>query len=156
MMDLNSNADVYVPDGSVVESALKRVTHLAIASHADDIEIMAVDGVLKCFDQRRPTFCGVVCTDGAGSVTANNYSETSREELVAIRKQEQRSAALIGRYSVVIQLGFRSDQVVGNQNRALVEDIKAIIRAARPKVIYTHNPVDKHRTHLAIFNAASI
>ena len=38
----NPTADVYVPDPSFSpEEALRRVTHLCVAAHQDDIEIMA-------------------------------------------------------------------------------------------------------------------
>ena len=45
------NAQLFVPDGLPDEQALQRTTHMAIAAHQDDIEIMAIDGILKCFQQ---------------------------------------------------------------------------------------------------------
>ena len=45
-------AEIFVPDGFPAEEALKRTTHMAISAHQDDIEIMAYDGVLKCFQQK--------------------------------------------------------------------------------------------------------
>ena len=40
-----SGAEIFIPDGVSVEEALIRTTHMAIAAHQDDIEIMAMDGV---------------------------------------------------------------------------------------------------------------
>ncbi|MGA2869512.1 MAG: PIG-L family deacetylase, partial [Verrucomicrobiota bacterium] len=33
---------------------------------------------------------------------------------------------------------------------ALKNDLKEILKAAKPEVIYTHNPADKHETHLGV------
>ena len=34
-------AEIYIPDGMPAEQALARTTHLCLAAHQDDIEIMA-------------------------------------------------------------------------------------------------------------------
>ena len=49
----NSNTDFFVPDGASPEAALARTTHLCIAAHQDDIEIMAYHGIAECFGQSR-------------------------------------------------------------------------------------------------------
>jgi LmbE family N-acetylglucosaminyl deacetylase len=36
----------------------------------------------------------------------------------------------------------------------LKEDLKDILAAARPEVVYTHNPADKHDTHIGVVIAA--
>ena len=36
----NAGADLFVPDGLEPEAALGRTTHLCIAAHQDDVEIM--------------------------------------------------------------------------------------------------------------------
>ena len=41
------DASVFVPDGLPVEDACRRVTHLGIGAHQDDIEIMAFHGIPK-------------------------------------------------------------------------------------------------------------
>lgn len=46
-----SDAVLYVPDGVAPAAALARTTHLGIGAHQDDLEIMAVDGILKCYDR---------------------------------------------------------------------------------------------------------
>ena len=43
----NSTAEIYVPDGKSVVAALKRVTHLGIGAHQDDLEFMAFHGILE-------------------------------------------------------------------------------------------------------------
>ena len=39
-------AEIYVPDEEPVEQALARTTHLCLAAHQDDIEIMAAQPIL--------------------------------------------------------------------------------------------------------------
>ena len=58
----NPTADVFVPDGLPPQAALARTTHMAIAAHQDDIEIMAAAPILECFQQRDLWFTGVVLT----------------------------------------------------------------------------------------------
>ena len=43
------SAEIFVPDGCSVAEALARTTHLGIAAHQDDLEIMAIDGILRAF-----------------------------------------------------------------------------------------------------------
>jgi hypothetical protein len=57
-------AQLFVPDGLPAEQALSRTTHMAIGAHQDDLEIMAIDGILKCFQQAHKWFTGVVVTNG--------------------------------------------------------------------------------------------
>jgi LmbE family N-acetylglucosaminyl deacetylase len=72
----------------------------------------------------------------------------------AIRIEEQKTAANIGQFSFIAQLGHPSNHVKDSTERAtLVEDIKAIIVASQPDVIYTHNPFDKHATHIGVLLA---
>jgi len=51
----------------------------------------------------------------------------------------------------MIQLGYPSAAVVDPADTRLVADLTKILRIARPEVLYTHNPADKHRTHLGVF-----
>ena len=41
MKFLSSTAEIFVPDGTPMPDALARTTHICIAAHQDDIEIMA-------------------------------------------------------------------------------------------------------------------
>ena len=63
----NADADIFVPDSLDPDPALARTTHLCIAAHQDDIEIMAYHGIAQCFAQKDKWFGGVVVTNGAGS-----------------------------------------------------------------------------------------
>jgi LmbE family N-acetylglucosaminyl deacetylase len=57
----NPGADVFVPDPAAApEEALRRVTHLCVGAHQDDIEIMAQSGISDCFGAPGKAFGGVV------------------------------------------------------------------------------------------------
>lgn len=45
------SAELFVPDGLPPREALARTTHMAVGAHQDDLEIMAVDGILLCFQR---------------------------------------------------------------------------------------------------------
>jgi LmbE family N-acetylglucosaminyl deacetylase len=152
-MDLNSNPDIFIPDGTAVESALSRSTHLGIGAHQDDLEIGMVHGVLDCFGKQDFWFTGITCTDGAGSARSGVYSDYSDDEMKGVREQEQRAAAAVGRYSALYQLGYSSANVKDPKNAALADDLHALLLATSPSVVYTHNPADKHETHVAVFLA---
>lgn len=146
----NPNADLFVPDGTGVEAALKRTTHICFSAHQDDIEIMAYHGVLECFGQTDRWFTGVVVTNGAGSPRAGLYEKYTDEEMQKVRRIEQRKAAFVGEYSCQIQLDYTSAAVKDPNNVAVRDDILSILRTAQPRVVYLHNPADKHDTHVAV------
>ena len=146
----NPAADLFVPDGLEMPAALARSTHLAIAAHQDDLEIMAYHGIAQCFGSREQWFTGVVVTNGAGSPRAGIYRAYSDEEMQQVRRVEQRKAAFVGEYACQVQLGFTSAQVKNPCEQAVVEDLKQIVRMAQPKVVYLHNLADKHDTHVAV------
>jgi LmbE family N-acetylglucosaminyl deacetylase len=89
----NIGAEIYIPDGVSEEVALSRTTHLAISAHQDDIEIMACDGILKCFGKKDEWFLGAVVSNGAGSPRGGLYAEYSDNEMMAVRKAEQKKEA---------------------------------------------------------------
>src|SRR5690242_2709119 len=146
----NAGADLFVPDGLEPEAALGRTTHLCIAAHQDDVEIMAYHGIAQCFGQREKWFSAVVATNGAGSPRSGIYAGYSDDEMQKVRLQEQRKAAYVGEYGFQAQLGFSSAQVKNAGEGAPVEDLKQILLAARPEVVYLHNLADKHDTHIAV------
>jgi LmbE family N-acetylglucosaminyl deacetylase len=146
----NSTADIFVPDGAAPDAALARTTHLCIAAHQDDIEIMAYHGIAQCFGRKDRGFTGVVVTNGAGSARSGIYGEYTDEEMQKVRLVEQRKAAYVGEYACQIQLGFTSSQVKNPKETAVIEDLTAILRAARPEVVYLHNLADKHDTHIGV------
>lgn len=150
-MKLNKkNAIIYVPDNTNVCDALSRTTVLTIAAHQDDIELMAYDAIAKCFQNDKEWFTGVVVTDGAGSARSGLYRNYSNEEMKAVRILEQKKAAFIGEYSAQILLNYTSNEVKIKNNLQVITDLKNIILATKPQVIYTHNLADKHGTHCAV------
>jgi LmbE family N-acetylglucosaminyl deacetylase len=149
-MKLNqATADIFVPDGLPVEEALARTTHLAVGAHQDDLEIMAFDGVLACFQRDDRWFCGVVVTDGRGSPRDDLYAGYTDEEMRAIRRVEQKKAAVVGEYGAQVLLDHSSSAVKDPANEAVVQDLLVLLQATHPDVVYTHNPADKHDTHVA-------
>lgn len=143
----HKGSDFFIPDGLPPAEAITRTTHVGICAHPDDLEIMAYDGILKCFGKK--CFFGVVMTDGAGSPRAGFYKNFTDEEMQKVRKQEQKKAAIVGEYSGVAFLNYPSAELKDPRNSDPKEDLKAILAVARPDVVYTHNPADKHDTHIA-------
>jgi len=144
-------ADVYVPDGRPVSRALSRTTHLCLAAHQDDIEIMAYHGIAECFGRRGGGFTGVVVTDGAGSPRTGRFSKYTDDEMKTVRRDEQRRAAKLGKYSAAIQLAHPSKVVKDARTSIVRADLLAVLEACGAEVVYLHNPADKHDTHVAVF-----
>jgi LmbE family N-acetylglucosaminyl deacetylase len=144
------DAAVFVPDGLAVEEAFRRVTHLGLGAHQDDLEIMAFHGIQKCFGSRELWFGGVTCTDGAGSPRAGEYASFTDADMAALRRREQEKAAVLGNYGVLAQLNYASAEIKDVGTGHLKADLVKVLKAARPEVVYTHNPADKHDTHLAV------
>jgi LmbE family N-acetylglucosaminyl deacetylase len=144
------DAEVNIPDGASEQEGLSRTTHLAISAHQDDIEIMAYSGALECYGQKDKWFSAVVVTNGAGSPRNGLYESYTDEEMMTVRQVEQKRAAYLGDYSACILLNHPSSITKDASARDVIEDIKALILATRPKIIYTHNLADKHDTHVAV------
>lgn len=145
---------MFVPDGKPVADALQRVTHLGIGAHQDDLEFMAFHGILECFADQEKWFGGVTCTNGAGSARSGPYARFTDEQMMAVRRNEQNHAAIIGQYGVMIQLDYPSSAVKSATDPSLKNDLKEILAATRPEVVYTHNLADKHDTHIGVVIAA--
>ena len=145
----NPLSEIYVPDQIPAEQALSRTTHLAIAAHQDDIEIMAYHGILECFGKSDRNFSSATVTNGAGSPRTGLYGDYSDEDMQTVRRREQRKAAYVGDYSAHVFLDYPSAVATDKRDRHVVEDLKQLISAASPEVIYTHNLADKHDTHVA-------
>lgn len=146
----NQRGVFFVPDGTEVKEALARVTHLAIGAHPDDIEFMAWHGILEGLAGQGKFFAGVTATDGGGSSRIGAYASVTDEEMRLIRLQEQKKAAYLGNYAALASLGYTSAQVREQNREDVKNDFKAIIKASRPQVIFTHNLADRHKTHLAV------
>ena len=143
------SAEIFVPDGSPEDIALARTTHMAVGAHQDDLEIMAYDGILKCFQSEKNWFCGVVMTDGSGSPRDDLYRDYSNEEMRVVRRKEQKKAAIVGEYTAQILLDYPSSAIKDPENEAPIEDLVEILKVAKPRIVYTHNLADKHDTHVA-------
>lgn len=148
MFNLESS-EIFVPDGLPPESALARTTHLVIAAHQDDIEIMAYHGVISCFGQHDTWFTGVTVTNGSGSPRDGLYASTTDGDMQQIRRAEQKKAAQVGNYAAQIFLDYGSSAVKDGKSTQVVADLVKVLQVAQPKVIYTHNLADKHDTHVA-------
>lgn len=150
-MFTKENQEVYVPDGTDPDEALRRTTHLTIAAHQDDIEIMAIDGILQGLKDPEAHFSGCVITDGHGSPRAGKFGHVSDDEMAQIRIEEQKAAARLGKYSAQVFLGYTSAKVKDPSDPALVDDLTTLLQVTQPQILYTHNPADKHTTHVAVF-----
>jgi LmbE family N-acetylglucosaminyl deacetylase len=144
------NARVFIPDGLAPDAALARVTHLGVGAHQDDLEFMAFHGIVTCYQRSDAWFGGVTCTNGSGSARTGKYAEFSDEQMMSVRCAEQEQAAVVGGYGAMIQLDHPSAVVKNPADPRLKEDLSAILAATRPRVVYTHNPADKHDTHIAV------
>jgi LmbE family N-acetylglucosaminyl deacetylase len=144
------NATFFIPDQKQLEKAITRTTYMSIAAHQDDIEIMAYDGILKCFIKKDEWFFGVVVTDGSGSSRSGVYEKYSDLEMIEIRREEQRKAAVIGKYGALAMLEYPSAETKDPENQILVDELTELIKIAQPKILYTHNLADKHDTHIGV------
>lgn len=146
----NSTAEIYIPDQKPVDEAIKRTTHMAIGAHQDDIEIMAYDGIIKCFNHPENFFFGVVVTNGSGSAREGDYATYTDEQMIQVRKVEQKKAAFLGEFGALALLDYASKEVKDSKNTIIENEIKKLLEAARPEVLYTHNLADKHDTHIGV------
>jgi len=143
-------SEVFIPDRLPVERALARTTHLCVSAHQDDIEIMSVQPILECFQQRDKWFTGVVVTDGRGSPRDALYKDYSDEDMRLVRFKEQYKAAVIGEYAAQVMLDYPSSVAKDSSKKEPVEDLVSMLEIAQPDFVYTHNLSDKHDTHVSV------
>jgi LmbE family N-acetylglucosaminyl deacetylase len=149
MLELfNPEAEVFFPDE--IKTDLAKTTHLGIGAHQDDLEIFAIHGILEAYNASQQFFSGVTVTDGRGAPRSGPYAGMSDDDLWKVRVQEQKKAALIGKYLAQILLNYPSKQIKTYPRDNLIKDLTSIFTAVSPKVIYTHNLADKHETHVAV------
>jgi LmbE family N-acetylglucosaminyl deacetylase len=67
-----------------------------------------------------------------------------------VRRREQERAAVLGEYGAVVFLDHASGVVKDPAERAVVDELLAVLRATRPSVVYTHALSDLHDTHVAV------
>ena len=145
-----NTAELFVPDGLPEAEALSRTTHMGVGAHQDDLEIMAYDGILKCFGQDKDWFCGVTVTNGAGSPRDGLYARYTDEDMQKIRRVEQKKAAVVGEFGAMAFLDYTSAEAKDPSNAGPREDLRALFRLAKPSIVYTHSLADKHDTHVAV------
>ena len=104
----NEGAEVFIPDSKLPEEGIARTTHMAVAAHQDDIEIMAYHGIQECFGNNEAWFTGVTLTNGADSPRNGIYEDCNGEEMSNVRRLEQKKAAFICLSLNVSSLGFLS------------------------------------------------
>ena len=150
----HATAQVFVPDNLPVEQAFRRITHLGIGAHQDDLEFMAFHGILECHTHKGKWFGGVTCTNGAGSARTGAYAKVTDAQMAALRRAEQNKAATVGQYGVMVQLDYLDTGVKSSAGPSLKKDLKDILAMAKPEVVYTHNLADKHDTHVEVAIAA--
>ena len=144
----NKHASLFFPTKS--GGKLSDTTHLCIAAHQDDIEIMAAGAIIECYGAKDRNFTGVVVTDGAGSPRTGIYADCSDDDMKKIRANEQEKAAIIGDYNAQFQLYYPSSDVKDNNNPNVVDELAEIVLATTPEVLLMHNFADKHDTHCAV------
>lgn len=128
----------------------RKVKYLCIAAHQDDVEIMAFHGILKGLQSKKYSFAAVVSADGSGSARSGKYASYSDEMMKEVRKEEQLKAAEIGKYEYLILLERTSADIKDKNNTNIVSQYIDIITRLEPEVIYTHNLLDKHPTHIGV------
>jgi LmbE family N-acetylglucosaminyl deacetylase len=146
----NPTAEIFVPDGVPVATALGRTTAMGVTAHQDDMEILAYHGIIEAFGRTDQWFSGAIVTNGSGSARAGIYADYTDARMCTVRRQEQKKAAVVGEYSAVALLDYTSAAIKDPAQPGPVNDLKELILAARPQVIYTHNLADKHDTHVAV------
>jgi len=143
-------AELFIPDGTEESAALARTTHLAIGAHQDDLEIMAYDGIVECYQQPDKWYTGVVVTNGGGTPRSGIYGDYSDADMITVRNKEQKKAAYVGDFAAQFLLAFPSGRVKDPADDGPTDDLASILEATRPEVVYTHNLADKHDTHIGV------
>ncbi len=145
-----STSEIFVHDETSAAQAAARTTHLGVVAHQDDLEILAIHGIVECFQKADRWFSGVVVTDGAGSARAFDYAAYDDASMRAVRRKEQKKAAFLGEYSALFLLDHPSARAKDPSDEQVIDDLVQVLEATRPEVVYTHNLADKHATHLAV------
>ena len=144
---------IWTCDDLPLAEALAKTTHLGIGAHHDDLEFMAFEGIALCHRKVGLGFAGITCTDGRGSARQAGLSGTTVDDLAEMRIREQEEAARMGGYTAMIQLGHSSAETIDPSQSRLWRRLATILTSCPGAVLYTHNPADKHRTHIGVFAA---
>ena len=140
----------HVPDGVELELAFARTTQMGIGAHQDDLEIMAIEGILQCYRKHDEWFTGVIVTDGATAPRTGRFADFSNDDMARVRIEEQKKAADIGEYSAQVLLGYETEAVKSASDERVVNDLVELLTHTEPDVVYTHNLLDKHDAHVGV------
>ena len=134
----NPTAEIFIPDGKPLDEALRRISHVGIGAHQDDLEFMAFHGILTCFHKPKLSFGGVTCTNGSGSARTGPYANFTDEQMMTVRRKEQNAAAVGGRYGAMIQLDHASKVVKNPADPSadgLRDDLVQILSQMTPQIV---------------------
>jgi LmbE family N-acetylglucosaminyl deacetylase len=115
-----------------VEPAERRA--LVIAAHPDDADFGAA-GTVALWVRAGWEVSYLVCTNGA---KGSDDPSITREQLIEMRREEQRAAARV--------LGVRDVFFLDNEdgeltpNRGFLGEVVKVIRTVRPSAVFTHDP----------------
>lgn len=145
--------NLFIPTNISFVQAAPKLTHLGIGAHQDDLEIMALHGILECYKNPAQCFGGIICTNGSGSPRTGTYATCDDATMKTIRWEEQQQAARLGEYLFVAQLDFSSAEIQEPSYHKLANQLHELLLKLHPQIIYTHHPLDKHPTHRAVCRA---
>ena len=112
---------------------------------------MAFHGIQQCYSKPDKWFSGIVTTDGRGApATMGEYKDFTPDEMVHVRADEQKKAAHMGDHGFLALLNWTSKEMRDPALSTPTDELVALIEAARPEIIYTHNLCDKHPTHVGV------
>ena len=121
-------AALFIPDQGDERIAFQTTTRMAIVAHPDDAEILAYHGIVECFDNPNESFGCVTMTNGSSSPRDFSYADYTDEEMVQVRRVEQRTASMIGKYSFVAQLDYHSKELRDGDNQNPSLDLNSIFQ----------------------------
>jgi LmbE family N-acetylglucosaminyl deacetylase len=143
-------ADIWIRDDLSIDDALSRTTYLGIGAHQDDLEFMAYEGIAACYESENQWFTGITVTDGRNSSRLGPYANYTDDDMRVVRREEQRKAAELGRYSAQFQLDYQSKDVKVEATEKVIGDLVELMRKMKPTTVYLHQPADKHDAHVAV------
>ncbi len=117
---------------------------MVFAAHADD-EVLGVGGTIARHDAARDEVVVVITGD----------CRSARVDLVpSLPIEAQHAAAILGHG--VRFLGFRAMTLADGPELLLTQRIEALLREARPDVVYTHHPADPNTDHRAVARSVMV
>lgn len=152
-MVLKSNARAFEP-ATVEASCLRTVLGnlhsydaAIVIAHPDDAEFGCYALIRKCMKEGKRLLV-IVVTTGSKCPLAGSFADRA-EEMERIRAEEQFEAARIGNYSVLM-LGYESADLRGAGSDLVCGVLEQILSQCSAAEIWTHNPFDRHPTHLSV------